>query len=93
MYLFQEKARKFKQHREAHYNEFRALREWRDKRAAKMIGDSEESDDAGDCRDSAMTDVRVQVSALSLELLSVPCVCCCRYLVHATSTCAVRYSF
>ena len=43
-----EKARKFKQHREAHYNEFKALQEWRDKRAGDMMDDDSDSEDEGD---------------------------------------------
>ncbi|CAM9884500.1 unnamed protein product [Hapterophycus canaliculatus] len=40
-----EKARKFKQHREAHYNEFKALQEWRNKRS----GDEMDEDSDSDC--------------------------------------------
>eukprot|EP00752_Nemacystus_decipiens_P009489 g8484.t1 len=43
-----EKARKFKQHREAHYNEFKALQEWRHKRAGDMMDDDSDSEDEGD---------------------------------------------
>ncbi|CAM9678416.1 unnamed protein product [Ectocarpus sp. 4 AP-2014] len=44
-----EKARKFKQHREAHYNEFKALQEWRDKRSGDgMEDDSASESDAED---------------------------------------------
>lgn len=41
----QEQARKFKAHREAHYNEFRALREWRAKNSLDCMDDGSESDD------------------------------------------------
>lgn len=45
----QEKARKFKQRREAHYNEFKALQEWRDKRSGDgMDDDSASGSDAED---------------------------------------------
>eukprot|EP00903_Cladosiphon_okamuranus_P006678 g6519.t1 len=43
-----EKARKFKQHREAHYNEFKALQEWRDKRSGGMMDGDSDSDEEGD---------------------------------------------
>lgn len=43
----QEKARKFKQHREAHYNEFKALQEWRDKRSGDTMEDDSDSGDGG----------------------------------------------
>ncbi|CAM9492567.1 unnamed protein product, partial [Ectocarpus fasciculatus] len=44
-----DKARKFKQRREAHYNEFKALQEWRDKRSGDgMDEDSASGSDAED---------------------------------------------
>ncbi|CAN0057201.1 unnamed protein product [Pylaiella littoralis] len=50
-----EKARKFKQHREAHYNEFKALQEWRDKNRSgdAMMDDDSDSDDGDDNGDTA----------------------------------------
>lgn len=58
----QEKARKFKQHREAHYNEFKALQEWRDKRSGDMMDDDSDSEGSeGDTTEVKCTDARVCV--------------------------------
>ncbi|CAM9259143.1 unnamed protein product [Scytosiphon promiscuus] len=43
-----EKARKFKQHREAHYNEFKALQEWRNKRSGDEMEEDSDSDRGND---------------------------------------------
>lgn len=68
----QEKDRKFKQHREAHYNEFKALQEWRSKRGADMDEDSDSESEGGGTAMGGAAEVRHRARKPSLACSQKP---------------------